>query len=103
MTLRQIQNSLEHRRLLRLASEYRDKGYRVTMYPGPEVLPPILAECSLDLIAENGTEVVAVEVRTREHLSLNGCNDLRRISESVRQLPGWQLELVVTNPRHKAS
>lgn len=102
MTLRD-QNPIEHRRLLRLASEYRQKGYRVMIYPSPEVLPSTLANCSLDLVAENGARVVAIEVRTRENLVLNGSEDLRRISESVQKLPGWEFELVVTNSRKKSA
>jgi REase_AHJR-like len=94
-------NRLEHKRLLKLAREYRQKGYAVTIYPPAENLPPNLANCSLDLIAINGTNVVAAKVRTRETLSLNGSEDLGRISKSVRQLPGWEFELVVTNSRRK--
>ncbi|MEM6751923.1 MAG: hypothetical protein AAF630_02880, partial [Cyanobacteria bacterium P01_C01_bin.38] len=40
---------------------------------------------------------------TRQNLSCNGSEDLRRISKSVQQLPGWEFELVVTNSRKKAS
>ncbi|MBW4510200.1 MAG: hypothetical protein KME64_27325 [Scytonematopsis contorta HA4267-MV1] len=90
---------LEHRRLLQLANEYLRKGYSVSIYPSSEKLPPKLAGLSLDLIAENGSEVVAAKVRTRETLSLNGSEDLLRISKLVEQLPGWEFELVVTNPR----
>jgi hypothetical protein len=44
-----------------------------------------------------------VEVRSRDNLTLNGNKDLQRITEMVRQVPGWELELVVTNPRKRAS
>jgi REase_AHJR-like len=101
MSYQENQTPLEHRRLLKLAREYRDKGYSVTVYPSPEKLPPTLANCSLGLIAVNGNEVVAAEVRTRETLSLNGSQDIRRISESVEKLPGWEFELVITNSRYK--
>jgi REase_AHJR-like len=90
---------LEHRRLLQLANEYLRKGYSVSIYPSSEKLPPKLAGLSLDLIADNGSKVVAAKVRTRETLSLNGSEDLLRISKLVEQLPGWEFELVVTNPR----
>lgn len=99
MTRRESRHPLEHQRLLRLAREYRQQGYRVTLNPSPEQLPPSLANCSLDLLAVSDTKVVAAEVRTKENLTLNGSEDLRRISESVQSLPGWEFELVVTNAR----
>ncbi|NJO43465.1 MAG: hypothetical protein HC865_23500 [Cyanobacteria bacterium RU_5_0] len=101
MTHQESRNPLEHRRLLKLAREYRQKGYQVTLHPSPEELPPPLADCSLDLVAVSDTRVVAAEVRSRETLTLNGTEDLRRISESVQQLPGWEFELIVTNSRKK--
>lgn len=101
MTRRESRNPLEHQRLLRLAREYRQQGYHVTLHPSPEQLPPSLANCSLDLLAVSDTRVVAAEVRTKENLTLNGSEDLRRISESIQQLPGWEFELVITNTRKK--
>lgn len=101
MSYQENKNQLEHKRLLKLAREYRQKGYLVSIYPHQEKLPPSLADCSLDLIAVNGSKVVAAQVRTRETLSLRGSQDLRRVSESVQRLPGWEFELVVTNSRRK--
>ncbi|MBF2067937.1 MAG: hypothetical protein IGS39_26500 [Calothrix sp. C42_A2020_038] len=95
------QNRLEHKRLLKLAREYREQGYSVCIYPSSDRLPPTLADCSLDLIAENGSKVVAANVRSRESLSLNGSLSLLRISETVKEIPGWEFELVVTNTRKK--
>lgn len=102
MTRRESRNPLEHQRLLRLAREYRQKGYHVTLHPSPEQLPPSLSNCSLDLLAVSETKVVAAEVRTKENLTLNGSEDLRRISESVQSIPGWEFELVITNARKKS-
>jgi hypothetical protein len=93
----------EHRRLLKLAREYRQQGYTVTLYPSLEDLPPALAGCAIDLIASSPAKTVAVEVRTRENLTLNGAEDLQTITKKVQQVPGWELELVVTNPRKLAS
>ncbi|MEB3218694.1 MAG: hypothetical protein VKN72_21005 [Nostocales cyanobacterium 94392] len=103
MSYQNNQNPLEYRRLLKLAKEYREQGYSVTINPSPEKLPKVLADCSLDLIAVNDQKVVAAKVRTRQNLSCNGSEDLRKISRSVQQLPGWEFELVVTNSRSKAS
>lgn len=96
-------NPLEHQRLLRLAREYRQQGYEVTLYPSSEELPPALANCALDLIARSTAKTVVVEVRTRENLTLNGAEDLRTLTKQVQQVPGWEFELVVTNPRRQAS
>jgi REase_AHJR-like len=97
------QNHFEHQRLLRLAREYRQNGYQVTLYPSSESLPPALAKCSIGLIASGEEKTIAVEVRTRKSLTLNGSEDLRTIANQVHKLSGWEFELVVTNPRKQAS
>jgi hypothetical protein len=99
MSYRNHQTSLEHRRVLSLAREYRSEGYEVTVYPKAEELPEVVAPFPLDLLARGDDEVIAVEVRTKENLTLNGSEDLRRMAESIRQVPVWTFELVVTNPR----
>lgn len=103
MIHRENPNQLEDRRVRKLAQEYAQKGYTVNIYPSPEHLPAALANYSLDLIAQNGSQVIAASVRTRENLSLNGDKSLLKISESVEQIPGWEFELVVTNARKKSS
>ncbi len=103
MSQRHHPNPLEHRRVLRLAREYRRHGYDVTVYPEAEALPSALAKYPFDLIAKADDRVIAVEVRTRENLTLNGLEDLRRMTEKVNQVPGWDFELVVTNPRPRVS
>lgn len=88
---------------MRLAREYRRHGYDVMVYPGVEDLPPVLSKHPLDLVAKGEGRTVAVEVRTRENLTLNGSEDLRRIAERVNQIPNWDFELVVTNSRAKTA
>lgn len=99
MNHRTHQSTLEHRRILKLAREYRKEGYDVTVYPEAEELPDTLSKYPLDLIAKGDDQIIAVEVRTRESLTLNGSQDLRRMAETITELPGWMFELVVTNPR----
>ena len=96
---RSFETPLEHRRLLRLAREYRREGYDVVLYPTDKDLPQVLKECSIGLIAKSEEEVVVADVRSRPNLTLNGSADLRRLAEKVETLPGWQFNLVVTNPR----
>lgn len=99
MSYRKHQSPLEHRRVLRLARQYRNEGYDVTVYPAAADLPEPLSQCPVDLIARGEDGVIAVEVRTRETLTLNGFEDLRRMAETIKQIPGWMFELVITNPR----
>jgi hypothetical protein len=92
-------NSVEYRRLLRAARDYRKQGYNVILHPDARDLPEPLSGCPLDMIAEGKDDVIAVEVRSRPSLTLNGSEDLRRMTELVNQIPGWKFELIVTNPR----
>ncbi|MEM9007968.1 MAG: hypothetical protein AAGE59_31215 [Cyanobacteria bacterium P01_F01_bin.86] len=103
MSYRKHQSPLEHRRVLSLAREYRSEGYDVTVYPQANDLPESLAKCPLDLVARGKGDVIAIEVRTRETLTLNGLEDLRRMTETIKQIPGWIFELVVTNSRSKSA
>lgn len=96
-------NQLEHRRALKLAREYTEKGYSVILHPTEDDLPPALAKVPIDLIARGQDKTIAIEVRTKENLTLNGSEDLRRMTDLVQQQPGWEFELVVTNPRRRAS
>ncbi len=99
MKRRAFETPLEHRRLLRLAREYRRDGYTVMVYPSDRDLPEVLRGCSIGLLAQGPDRVVVADVRSRPNLTLNGAADLRRLAEKVNRLPGWQFNLVVTNPR----
>ncbi len=96
---RPLKTSLEHRRLLRLAREYDRAGYEVLLYPDDDSLPASLQGCLLGLVAKGHDETIVADVRSRPSLTLNGAADLRRLAEKVNALPGWQFNLVVTNPR----
>ena len=93
---------LEHQRLLRLAREYSKAGYRVSLYPKAEALPEVLQDCLIALLAQGDHETVVADVRSRSNLTLNGAADLRRLVAKVEALPGWQFDLVVTNPRFES-
>ncbi len=96
------QTPLEHQRLLKVAREYRQRGYVVTIQPDSTQLPPGMANCHFDLIAQRSNKTFAVAIRTKERLTLNGPDDLRRMTKILGDFPGWELELIVTNPRPKA-
>lgn len=99
MKNRPFETPLEHRRLLRLAREYVRAGYEVSLYPQGDDLPDCLRGCAIALVAKKGHETVVADVRSRPNLMLNGAADLRRLVERVESIPGWQFNLVVTNPR----
>jgi len=99
MNSRPFETPLEHRRLLRLAREYDRAGYQVLLYPQDEALPDVLKGCAIALIAKGEDETIVADVRSRPNLTLNGSADLRRLVEKVESIPGWQFNLVVTNPR----
>lgn len=99
MDIQRHESPLAHRRVLKLARDYRRQGYDVTIYPGSADLPEGLSPYSLDLIVRGRDQVIAVEVRTRETLTLGGFEDLCSMADAVKQIPGWIFELVVTNPR----
>jgi hypothetical protein len=92
-------DSREKRRLRDLVREYRDKGYDVVRRPEPAALPACLAGFEIDLLARSPTDNVLVEIRSQQTLA--GATDLAQMAEAVSCLPGWRLELVVTNPREK--
>ncbi len=94
-----VSPDLERAAIKRLANEYAQKGYEVIIGPEPGDLPAALANYRVDLVAKRGDEVIIVDVKTRR--TLNDKPDLRGLARAVKGLPGWRLELVVTNPRHK--
>jgi hypothetical protein len=87
----------ERERLLKLADEYRDKGYEVSFHPSPEDLPDFLRNYSPDLIVRRGNEAVVVEVKSRSSLDSSSTQYLRNLAQSIEQYPGWRFELVMTN------
>lgn len=89
----------EHQRLMYLAEEYEKKGYQVSLYPTDARLPESLQGFCVGLVAEaaNG-ELIVADVRTREHLTRNGVEDLRTLAHKVEMLPNSYFDLVVVNP-----
>lgn len=88
----------ERERLLRLAEEYRNKGYEISFQPNLEDLPGFLKNYRPDMIVRRGDEAVIVEVKSRHSLSSSYRQYLQTLAQSVEQHPGWRFELVMTNP-----
>jgi uncharacterized protein YutE (UPF0331/DUF86 family) len=89
--------NIERERLIRLAEEYRDKGYEISFHPNPEDLPDFLKNYRPDMIARRDDEAVVVEVKSRSSLN-SSTQYLRNLAQVVEQHPGWRFELVMTNP-----
>lgn len=80
----------------KVASDYRAKGYDVTVQPSSEQLPAPLAAYRPDIVARKGDESVVVEVKSRH--ALRQSPQAQQLATAVRQLPGWRFELVVARP-----
>lgn len=90
--------NIERERLLKLAEEYRDKGYEVSIHPNPEDLPDFLKNYQPDMIVRRENEAVIIEVKTRSSLNSSSGQYLSNLAQAIEQHPGWRFELVMTNP-----
>ena len=57
--------NLERERLLKLAEEYRDHGYEISIHPNSEDLPDFLRNYRPDMIARREDDAVVIEVKSR--------------------------------------
>ncbi len=80
--------------LIKLAEDYRNKGYEIKFQPDFDVLPEFLQAYKPDMLALGGNESVVVEVKTRP-LVKRDSEYLKSLSQSVEGHPGWRFELVV--------
>ncbi|MEH2352042.1 hypothetical protein [Nostoc sp.] len=90
--------NLERERLLKLAEEYREKGYEVFFHPNPEDLPDFLNHYRPDMIVRRGDENVVIAVKSRSSLNSSSNQYLGNLAQAVEKHPGWRFELVMTNP-----
>ncbi|MEH2274293.1 MAG: hypothetical protein V7K40_05660 [Nostoc sp.] len=90
--------NLERERLLKLAEEYREKGYEVFFHPNIEDLPDFLKTYRPDMIVRRGEENVVIEVKSRSSLNSSSNQYLGNLAQAVERHPGWRFELVMTNP-----
>ena len=90
--------NLERERLLKLAEEYRDQGYEISIHPHPEDLPEFLRNYRPDMIARREDEAVVIEVKSRSSLNSSSTQYLPNLAQAIEQHSGWRFELVMTNP-----
>ena len=84
----------EREQLLKIAEEYRQKGYEILFAPNLEDLPEFLKSYRPDLIVRRGEESVIIEVKSRT--SLNS-SSTQYLAQAVAKNPGWRFELMMTN------
>ncbi|MEG5140284.1 MULTISPECIES: hypothetical protein [unclassified Microcoleus] len=89
--------NIERERLLKLAEEYREKGYEISFHPNSEDLPDFLKSYRPDLIVRRGEESVVIVVKSRASLNSPSSTYLRNLAQAVAENPGWRFELVMTN------
>ena len=90
--------NIERERLLKLAEEYRERGYEVSFHPNVEDLPDFLKSYRPDMIVRLGKESVVIAVKSRSSLNSSSTQYLRNLAQAVAENPGWRFELVMTNP-----
>lgn len=83
--------------LRRVAKQYQDEGYTVTLQPRGEAVPAFAREFDLDLIAARGTESVIVEVSENRSALANDTQALR-LADAISKQPGWRFDVVVVQP-----
>jgi uncharacterized protein YutE (UPF0331/DUF86 family) len=89
--------NLEREKLLKIAEDYRGKGYEVSFMPNPEDLPDFLRSYRPDMVARRGDEAVVVEVKSGSYLSSSSNQYLHHLAQVVEQHLGWRFELVIIN------
>ena len=90
--------NIERERLLKLAEEYRERGYEVLFHPNLEDLPDFLKSYRPDMIVRLGKESVVIAVKSRSSLNSSSAQYLHNLAQAVAENPGWRFELVMTNP-----
>ncbi|MDB9493060.1 hypothetical protein PN441_18170 [Spirulina major CS-329] len=90
--------TLKREQLLKLAEEYRNQGYEVSLHQNLEDLPDFLQNYRPDMIARRGDESVVIAVQSRRSLGFASRQYLQNLAQSVEQHSGWRFEFVMTNP-----
>jgi hypothetical protein len=82
--------------LWRVANEYEDQGYHVTVRPTARERPSFLSAFAPALIAARPDESVVVEIATRDRLI--GNHGLVALASAIEAEPGWRFALIVVAP-----
>jgi hypothetical protein len=89
-----INIEIERKKILKLSTEYKKKGYEVKLAPKLNELQGYIP----DLVVTKNNHTVVIEVKTKSTLThVKGLDEIVRKVESL----GWEFDLVVTNPISK--
>ena len=94
--------NIEREQLLKIAEEYRHKGYEVTFHPDSEDLPDFLKNYRPALLVRRQDESLVVEVKSRSSVNSSSTQYLSNLAQVIEQHPGWRFELVMINPEDVA-
>lgn len=83
-----------------VANEYKKKGFRVILEPSSSDLPKELKNLNFqpDIIATSGETNLIIEVKTFKSIKNRSVVEL---AEKIKEIEGWDFELVYTNPKNK--
>jgi hypothetical protein len=74
-------------------TDYQQRGYKVFVRPGKALLPEGFEPSQIDMIAVQGDETIAVQVKGRNELY--DLADVNELAGKVESHPGWSYELLV--------
>ena len=80
-----------------VVSNFRERGYEVILHPQANQLPETLQNFRPDMVVLGNNERIIVEVkssRDRRKLEAEGRSQLAALSEALKDLPDWNIELV---------
>jgi hypothetical protein len=84
--------TFEREAVERVAQEYRQKGYEVSINPPASELPDFVREFPPDIIARSPKECVVIEVKN--WVSAIERERLRAVARKVESRPGWRFVVV---------
>lgn len=80
--------------LQQMADSYVKQGYRVTIRPTPEALPPFAHDFKIEILCARGTEGVLVAVK-KDRDELAADSNLTRYVESTNLQSGWRFDIAI--------
>lgn len=95
--MRKTVPELEHEAISRVAREYSQRGYNVSVQPGAAELPIALRQFQIDMIARSDAETVVIEVTSSNNLKKKP--ELSELASHVERLPKYRFELVTISTK----
>jgi len=86
----------EREKIDAIASEYRAKGYDVSIHPDATALPQFLAPFEPDIVVTSPHGNVVVEVKASSDFDPDRT---QMLAQAVENEPQWRLEIVLLSPR----